>query len=40
MSANTVHPPVVVTGGATGIGYAIAEAFAQAAYPVAISMTG
>ena len=36
MNAATPQPAVVITGGAAGIGYAIAEAFAQAAYPVAI----
>ena len=36
MNAAAPHPPVVVTGGVNGIGYAIAAAFAQAAYPVAV----
>ncbi len=36
MTQNAPHPPAVITGGATGIGFAIAQAFARKSHPVAI----
>ena len=36
MNTATQFPPIIITGGAAGIGYALAEAFVHAGYPVAI----
>lgn len=36
MAGDSRFPPVVVTGGAAGIGYAIGRAFGRAGYPVAL----
>jgi hypothetical protein len=36
MPAQTIKPPVAVTGGAAGIGYAMARAFGEVGYPIAL----